>query len=38
MLVIGLVQYFGGTNYGRTSASFVTTRYYDEAPIDEFGN
>lgn len=30
-------MYYGGTNYGRTGASFVTTRYYDEAPIDEFG-
>lgn len=30
-------QYYGGTNYGRTSSSFVTTRYYDEAPLDEFG-
>ncbi|KAI8533177.1 hypothetical protein RHMOL_Rhmol11G0276800 [Rhododendron molle] len=30
-------MYYGGTNYGRTGSSFVTTRYYDEAPIDEFG-
>ncbi|KAK4377366.1 hypothetical protein RND71_003662 [Anisodus tanguticus] len=30
-------MYYGGTNYGRTSSSFVTTRYYDEAPLDEFG-
>ncbi|MGD7361325.1 beta-galactosidase, partial [Ralstonia pseudosolanacearum] len=30
-------MYYGGTNYGRTGASFVTTRYYDEAPLDEFG-
>ncbi|XP_019071397.1 beta-galactosidase 13-like isoform X2 [Solanum lycopersicum] len=29
--------YYGGTNYGRTGSSFVTTRYYDEAPLDEFG-
>ncbi|KAF1002122.1 hypothetical protein AG4045_016362 [Apium graveolens] len=29
--------YYGGTNYGRVSSSFVTTRYYDEAPLDEFG-
>ncbi|XP_009605185.1 beta-galactosidase 13 [Nicotiana tabacum] len=30
-------MYYGGTNYGRTGSSFVTTRYYDEAPLDEFG-
>lgn len=31
------LQYHGGTNFGRTSAVFTTTRYYDEAPLDEFG-
>ncbi|KAF3440327.1 hypothetical protein FNV43_RR18611 [Rhamnella rubrinervis] len=30
-------MYYGGTNFGRTTSSFVTTRYYDEAPIDEYG-
>ncbi|KAL9461779.1 hypothetical protein AB3S75_004721 [Citrus x aurantiifolia] len=30
-------MYYGGTNYGRLGSSFVTTRYYDEAPIDEYG-
>ncbi|KAL5752456.1 hypothetical protein ACOSQ2_022963 [Xanthoceras sorbifolium] len=30
-------MYYGGTNYGRSASSFVTTRYYDEAPIDEYG-
>ncbi|KAF8406609.1 hypothetical protein HHK36_008698 [Tetracentron sinense] len=30
-------MYYGGTNFGRTSSSFVTTRYYDEAPLDEYG-
>ncbi|KAM7479444.1 hypothetical protein LguiA_027657 [Lonicera macranthoides] len=30
-------MYYGGTNYGRTSSAFTTTRYYDEAPIDEYG-
>ncbi|GFQ01453.1 beta-galactosidase 14 [Phtheirospermum japonicum] len=30
-------MYHGGTDFGRTSSSFVTTRYYDEAPLDEFG-
>ncbi|KAA8546108.1 hypothetical protein F0562_020441 [Nyssa sinensis] len=31
-----LLKYYGGTNYGRTGSSFVTTRYYDEAPLDEY--
>ncbi|KAL2937121.1 Beta-galactosidase 14 [Bienertia sinuspersici] len=31
-------MYHGGTNYGRTAAAFTTTRYYDEAPLDEFAN
>ncbi|CAN4107357.1 unnamed protein product [Withania somnifera] len=30
-------MYYGGTNFGRSASSFVTTRYYDEAPLDEFG-
>ncbi|KAJ3692809.1 hypothetical protein LUZ60_011904 [Juncus effusus] len=30
-------MYHGGTNFGRTGAAFVMTRYYDEAPLDEFG-
>lgn len=30
-------QYYGGTNFGRTGASYVLTGYYDEAPIDEYG-
>ncbi|KAK3124088.1 hypothetical protein QOZ80_8AG0640270 [Eleusine coracana subsp. coracana] len=30
-------MYHGGTNFGRTGASFVMPRYYDEAPLDEFG-
>ncbi|KAF5735934.1 beta-galactosidase 13-like [Tripterygium wilfordii] len=30
-------MYYGGTNFGRTASSFVTTRYYDEAPLDEYG-
>uniref|UniRef100_A0A0A8YH38 Beta-galactosidase n=1 Tax=Arundo donax TaxID=35708 RepID=A0A0A8YH38_ARUDO len=35
-----LVNYYmfhGGTNFGRTGASYVLTGYYDEAPIDEYG-
>ncbi|CAI0557703.1 unnamed protein product [Linum tenue] len=35
--LVNYYMYHGGTNLGRTAASFVTTRYYDEAPIDEFG-
>ncbi|KAK1394870.1 Beta-galactosidase [Heracleum sosnowskyi] len=34
---VNYYMYYGGTNYGRTSSSFVTTRYYDEAPLDEYG-
>ncbi|KAJ3692808.1 hypothetical protein LUZ60_011903 [Juncus effusus] len=30
-------MYHGGTNFGRNGAAFVMTRYYDEAPLDEFG-
>jgi hypothetical protein len=30
-------QYHGGTNFGRNGAAFVMPRYYDEAPLDEFG-
>lgn len=30
-------MYHGGTNFGRTGASFVMPKYYDEAPLDEFG-
>ncbi|RRT82868.1 hypothetical protein B296_00007448 [Ensete ventricosum] len=30
-------MYHGGTNFGRTGAAFVMTRYYDEAPLDEYG-
>ncbi|KAE8667347.1 hypothetical protein F3Y22_tig00112411pilonHSYRG00033 [Hibiscus syriacus] len=28
-------MYYGGTNFGRTSSSFTSTRYYDEAPLDD---
>ncbi|KAG6472356.1 hypothetical protein ZIOFF_069816 [Zingiber officinale] len=34
--LINYYMYHGRTNFGRTS-SFVMTRYYDEAPLDEFG-
>lgn len=30
-------QYHGGTNFGRTGASYVLTGYYDEGPLDEYG-
>ncbi|XP_058090936.1 beta-galactosidase 13-like [Magnolia sinica] len=30
-------MYHGGTNFGRYASEFVTTRYYDEAPLDEYG-
>ncbi|KAG6653492.1 beta-galactosidase 13-like [Carya illinoinensis] len=35
--LVNYYMYHGGTNFGRTSAVFTTTRYYDEAPIDEYG-
>ncbi|CAN1192507.1 Beta-galactosidase 13 [Linum perenne] len=35
--LVNYYMYHGGTNLDRTAASFVATRYYDEAPIDEFG-
>ncbi|XP_027909930.1 beta-galactosidase 13-like [Vigna unguiculata] len=35
--LVNYYMYYGGTNFGRTSSGFSTTRYYDEAPLDEFG-
>ncbi|TKY67659.1 Beta-galactosidase 14 [Spatholobus suberectus] len=35
--LVNYYMYHGGTNFGRTSSAFSTTRYYDEAPLDEFG-
>ncbi|XP_031095712.1 beta-galactosidase 13-like [Ipomoea triloba] len=35
--LVNYYMYYGGTSFGRTTSSFVTTRYYDEAPLDEFG-
>lgn len=32
------MQYHGGTNFGRFASSYVTTSYYDGAPLDEYGN
>ncbi|GAB2291951.1 hypothetical protein Dimus_026201 [Dionaea muscipula] len=34
---VNYYMYYGGTNFGRTAAAFVTTRYYDDAPLDEYG-
>ncbi|XXG40332.1 hypothetical protein AAC387_Pa01g1076 [Persea americana] len=34
---VNYYMYHGGTNFGRTAAAFVTTVYYDDAPLDEFG-
>ncbi|GMJ08130.1 beta-galactosidase 13 [Hibiscus trionum] len=35
--MVNYYMYHGGTNFGRTSSSFTSTRYYDEAPLDEYG-
>ncbi|KAL5066527.1 hypothetical protein RYX36_028264 [Vicia faba] len=35
--LVNYYMYHGGTNFGRTSAAFTTTQYYDEAPLDEYG-
>ncbi|KXG36088.1 beta-galactosidase 12 [Sorghum bicolor] len=35
--MVNYYMYHGGTNFGRTSASYVLTGYYDEAPLDEYG-
>lgn len=32
-----MTQYHGGTNFGRFASSYVTTSYYDGAPLDEYG-
>ncbi|CAN6485277.1 unnamed protein product [Victoria cruziana] len=34
---VNYYMYHGGTNFGRTASSFVTTCYYDEGPLDEYG-
>jgi hypothetical protein len=31
-----LMQYHGGTNFNRLASAFITTSYYDEAPLDEY--
>ncbi|KAG6496747.1 hypothetical protein ZIOFF_044619 [Zingiber officinale] len=35
--LVNYYMYHGGTNFGRTGAAFVMTRYYDEGPLDEYG-
>ncbi|XP_028765659.1 beta-galactosidase 13-like [Neltuma alba] len=35
--MVNYYMYYGGTNFGRTTSAFTTTRYYDEAPLDEYG-
>ncbi|CAN1176099.1 Beta-galactosidase 16 [Linum perenne] len=34
---VNYYMYHGGTTFGRHAAAYVTTSYYDEAPIDEYG-
>ncbi|CAN0890099.1 Beta-galactosidase 16 [Linum grandiflorum] len=34
---INYYMYHGGSNFGRSASAFVTTNYYDQAPIDEYG-
>ncbi|XP_068647118.1 beta-galactosidase 6 [Aristolochia californica] len=34
---VNYYMYHGGTNFGRSGSSYVTTSYYDEAPLDEYG-
>ncbi|KAI3758607.1 hypothetical protein L6452_06174 [Arctium lappa] len=34
---VNYYMYHGGTNFGRTSASYIVTAYYDLAPLDEYG-
>ncbi|KAK1322784.1 Beta-galactosidase 16 [Acorus calamus] len=34
---VNYYMYHGGTNFARTGSAFVTTSYYDQAPLDEYG-
>ncbi|XP_068653688.1 beta-galactosidase 6-like [Aristolochia californica] len=34
---VNYYMYHGGSNFGRSGSSYVTTSYYDEAPLDEYG-
>ncbi|KAE9608967.1 putative beta-galactosidase [Lupinus albus] len=35
--IMDLMQFHGGTNFDRVASAFITTAYYDEAPLDEYG-
>jgi hypothetical protein len=37
IVLLIMIQYHGGTNFGRFASSYVTTSYYDGAPLDEYG-
>ncbi|CAK8567384.1 unnamed protein product [Lathyrus sativus] len=34
---VNYYMYHGGTNFDRLASAFITTAYYDEAPLDEYG-
>nr|XP_018676451.1 PREDICTED: beta-galactosidase 7 isoform X1 [Musa acuminata subsp. malaccensis] len=34
---VNYYMYHGGTNFGKSASSYVTTSYYDQAPLDEYG-
>lgn len=36
-MLVFLIQYHGGTNFGRNASAFILTSYYDQAPLDEYG-
>ncbi|OEL22172.1 Beta-galactosidase 7 [Dichanthelium oligosanthes] len=34
---VNYYMYHGGTNFGRFASAYITTSYYDGAPLDEYG-
>ncbi|MED6196943.1 Beta-galactosidase 16 [Stylosanthes scabra] len=34
---VNYYMYHGGTNFDRLASAYITTAYYDEAPLDEYG-
>ncbi|KAJ0969499.1 hypothetical protein J5N97_022376 [Dioscorea zingiberensis] len=34
---VNYYMYHGGTNFGKFASAYVTTSYYDQAPLDEYG-
>ncbi|KAI0531014.1 hypothetical protein KFK09_000563 [Dendrobium nobile] len=34
---VNYYMYHGGTNFGKSSSSYIITAYYDQAPLDEYG-